>query len=51
MVSMEIDPEYSSLIHEDATALLEYYAPLRAWLREQNAGRTCGWWRRRPGRS
>ncbi len=27
----------------DATALLEYYAPLRAWLREQNAGRTCGW--------
>lgn len=27
----------------DATALLEYYAPLRAWLSEQNAGRTCGW--------
>jgi peptidyl-dipeptidase A len=27
----------------DATALLEYYAPLRAWLREQNAGKQCGW--------
>ena len=27
----------------DATALLEYYAPLRAWLRKQNAGRKCGW--------
>ncbi len=27
----------------DATALLEYYAPLRAWLRKQNAGRRCGW--------
>jgi len=27
----------------DATALLEYYAPLRAWLRKQNAGRQCGW--------
>jgi peptidyl-dipeptidase A len=27
----------------DASALLEYYAPLRAWLREQNAGQRCGW--------
>jgi peptidyl-dipeptidase A len=27
----------------DATALLAYYAPLRAWLKKQNAGRTCGW--------
>ncbi|HEX6589770.1 MAG TPA: M2 family metallopeptidase [Longimicrobiales bacterium] len=27
----------------DATALLDYYAPLRAWLRAENAGRTCGW--------
>jgi peptidyl-dipeptidase A len=27
----------------DASALLEYYAPLRAWLRKQNAGQTCGW--------
>jgi peptidyl-dipeptidase A len=27
----------------DASALLEYFAPLRTWLREQNRGRQCGW--------
>ena len=27
----------------DATALLEYFAPLRKWLQEQNKGQTCGW--------
>jgi peptidyl-dipeptidase A len=27
----------------DATALLEYFAPLRKWLAEQNKGQTCGW--------
>ncbi len=27
----------------DASALLEYFAPLAAWLDEQNAGRSCGW--------
>jgi peptidyl-dipeptidase A len=27
----------------DAAALLEYFAPLRAWLTKRNAGRTCGW--------
>jgi peptidyl-dipeptidase A len=27
----------------DASALLEYYAPLHAWLKEQNRGQTCGW--------
>lgn len=27
----------------DATALLAYYAPLREWLKQQNAGRRCGW--------
>ncbi len=27
----------------DATAILAYYAPLRAWLEKQNAGRACGW--------
>jgi len=27
----------------DATAILDYFAPLKAWLDEQNAGRTCGW--------
>ncbi len=27
----------------DASALLEYFAPLRAWLKEQNKGESCGW--------
>ncbi len=27
----------------DASALLEYFAPLRRWLDEQNRGRRCGW--------
>jgi peptidyl-dipeptidase A len=27
----------------DAGPLLEYFAPLRAWLAEQNRGRRCGW--------
>lgn len=27
----------------DATALLDYFAPLHAWLKEQNKGQTCGW--------
>lgn len=27
----------------DATPILEYFAPLRAWLAEQNKGKTCGW--------
>ncbi|HUF50214.1 MAG TPA: M2 family metallopeptidase [Longimicrobiales bacterium] len=27
----------------DATAILDYFAPLRAWLDEQNRGRQCGW--------
>ncbi|MCP3957153.1 MAG: M2 family metallopeptidase [bacterium] len=27
----------------DATAILDYFAPLAAWLDEQNEGRTCGW--------
>ncbi len=27
----------------DASALLNYFAPLSAWLDEQNAGRACGW--------
>ena len=24
-------------------AMLEYFAPLRQWLDEQNEGRVCGW--------
>ncbi len=27
----------------DGGALLEYFAPLQAWLTEQNKGRRCGW--------
>ena len=27
----------------DATALLEYFAPLQKWLEEQNKGQKCGW--------
>jgi peptidyl-dipeptidase A len=27
----------------DASAILEYFAPLRAWLEEQNRGQKCGW--------
>jgi peptidyl-dipeptidase A len=27
----------------DGGALLEYFAPLQAWLRQQNRGRPCGW--------
>jgi peptidyl-dipeptidase A len=27
----------------DASALVEYFAPLEAWLDKENAGRKCGW--------
>jgi len=27
----------------DATAIMDYFAPLNAWLEAQNAGQTCGW--------
>jgi peptidyl-dipeptidase A len=27
----------------DASAILEYFAPLARWLEEQNKGQTCGW--------
>jgi peptidyl-dipeptidase A len=27
----------------DATAILDYFAPLKTWLDDQNAGRQCGW--------
>jgi peptidyl-dipeptidase A len=27
----------------DASALLEYFAPLQGWLRQQNEGQMCGW--------
>ncbi len=27
----------------DASAILSYFAPLSAWLKEQNEGKSCGW--------
>ena len=27
----------------DATAILDYFAPLQTWLEKQNEGQTCGW--------
>ena len=27
----------------DASAMLDYFAPLAAWLKEQNKGEPCGW--------
>jgi len=27
----------------DATAILDYFAPLKAWLDKENEGRQCGW--------
>ncbi len=27
----------------DATAIVDYFAPLMSWLEEQNEGRSCGW--------
>ena len=27
----------------DATAILDYFAPLKTWLDQQNQGRKCGW--------
>jgi peptidyl-dipeptidase A len=27
----------------DASAMLEYFTPLTAWLKEKNAGQACGW--------
>ena len=27
----------------DATAVLDYFAPLKSWLDEQNRGQVCGW--------
>ena len=39
-------PEAMAMLGEskgDASAMLEYYAPLRAWLKEQNKNEKCGW--------
>ena len=33
----------ADLSRDDATAILDYFAPLQSWLEEQNAERACGW--------
>jgi peptidyl-dipeptidase A len=33
----------SAMLEMDATAMLNYFAPLKAWLDEQNEERQCGW--------
>ncbi len=35
--------EISGQREMDATAILDYFAPLASWLEEQNSGQTCGW--------
>ena len=32
-----------SMREMDATAILDYFAPLQVWLDAQNKGQTCGW--------
>jgi peptidyl-dipeptidase A len=32
----------------DASALLEYFAPLQEWLKQQNEGQVCGWQAQAP---
>ena len=27
----------------DASAIIDYFKPLQGWLKQQNAGKTCGW--------
>jgi peptidyl-dipeptidase A len=27
----------------DGSAIINYFAPLNAWLKEQNQDRSCGW--------
>jgi peptidyl-dipeptidase A len=27
----------------DGSAIIDYFSPLNAWLKEQNQGRSCGW--------
>ncbi|MEO8460321.1 MAG: M2 family metallopeptidase [Dokdonella sp.] len=29
--------------HMDASAIIDYFAPLQTWLKQQNKGKTCGW--------
>ena len=34
---------FERIAEMDASAILEYFAPLRGWLKEQNKGQQCGW--------
>ncbi len=35
--------EFAGTREMDATAIIDYFAPLMEYLKEQNAGRSCGW--------
>jgi len=35
--------EFSGSAQMDASAIIDYFAPLSAWLEKQNAGQKCGW--------
>ncbi len=35
--------EFTGRREMDASAIIDYFEPLMAWLEEQNHGRTCGW--------
>ena len=39
----QLGADWGEVSEADATAILEYFAPLRAWLKEQNRGQKCGW--------
>ena len=50
MLSHGADEPWQDILFEltgqremDATAILEYFAPLKTWLEEQNKGQKCGW--------
>jgi len=34
---------FTGMREMDASAVLEYFAPLKEWLDQENKGRTCGW--------
>ena len=34
---------FTGMREMDGTALVEYFAPLQTWLKEQNKGKQCGW--------
>ena len=34
---------YTGTRESSGKAMVEYFAPLQAWLKEQNRGKQCGW--------